>query len=203
MEMSNQDLAVPRLGACRIPSPISRVRFVNDDERVLYHSSLKELESLLEAGNKAPGFELAGPRKEIYFDPSKLKCGIVTCGGICPGVNDVIRAITLSLFHRYRVCTVFGFRYGYEGLSPKYRHTPLELTPEVVADIHQKGGTILGSSRGPQDVSQMVDTLDRMNVRILFAIGGEWHIARSPSPFRGDRAAPNENRCYRHPQNHR
>lgn len=173
METSNLDLTVHRLGECRIPSPMSHVRFVKDEERVLYHSSLNELEVLLETGKRAPGFELAGPRKVIFFDPSKLKCGIVTCGGICPGVNDVIRAITLSLFHHYGVCTVFGFRYGYEGLSPMYRHTPLELTPELVADIHQKGGTILGSSRGPQDVSQMVDTLDRMNVRILFAIGGD------------------------------
>jgi 6-phosphofructokinase 1 len=173
MDTGNPDLTVNRLGGCRIASPMSHMRFVKDGERVLYHSSLNALEVLLETGKRAPGFELAGPRKEIYFDPSKLKCGIVTCGGICPGVNDVIRSITLSLFHHYGVCTVFGFRYGFEGLSPEYGHTPLELTPELVVDIHQKGGTILGSSRGPQEVSKMVDTLDRMNVRILFAIGGD------------------------------
>ena len=79
----------------------------------------------------------------------------------------------MSLFHHYGVQTVFGFMYGYEGLSPRYRHTPMELTPKSVARIHEQGGTILGSSRGPQDVSEMVDTLERMNVGILFTIGGD------------------------------
>ena len=116
---------------------------------------------------------MAGPRKNIYFDPSKLKAGIVTCGGLCPGLNDVIRAIVLGLYHHYGVKTVFGFPFGYEGLTHRHGHTPLELTPEMVEDIHMKGGTILGSSRGPQDVSEMVDTLERMNVGILFTIGGD------------------------------
>jgi len=116
---------------------------------------------------------MAGPREMIYFDPSKVKAGIVTCGGLCPGMNDVIRATVLSLFHHYGVRTVFGFRYGFEGLSYKYGHAALELNPEVVKDIHQQGGTILGSSRGPQDVSGMVDTLEQMNVNILFTIGGD------------------------------
>ena len=92
-------------------------------------------------------------REEIYFDPSKLKCGIVTCGGLCPGLNDVIRAIVMGLYYHYGVQTVYGFRFGYEGLSPRYSHTLLDLTPELVEDIHQKGGTILGSSRGPQVIS--------------------------------------------------
>lgn len=95
---------------------------------------------------------MAGPRQQIFFDPSKLKCGIVTCGGLCPGLNDVIRAIVLGLFHHYGARTVFGFPYGYEGLAYKYGHEPIELTPDLVADIQEKGGTILGSSRGPQDV---------------------------------------------------
>jgi 6-phosphofructokinase 1 len=124
-------------------------------------------------GRKPGGFEMAGPREMIYFDPSKLKCGIVTCGGICPGVNDVIRAIVLSLFHHYRVKTVFGFRYGYEGLSPGHRHPVMDLTLETVSDIHQRGGTILGTSRGPQKADEMVDTLERMNIGLLFAIGGD------------------------------
>lgn len=167
------DFAVSRLGECRIPSTMSHVQFVDDEICLLYHSNLREVKALLEAGKRPACFEMAGPRQKIYFDPSKLKCGIVTCGGICPGLNDVIRAIVLSLFHHYRVQTVFGFRYGYAGLSPRHRHVPLELTLEKVADIHQRGGTILGSSRGPQDVSEMVDTLERMNVGILFAIGGD------------------------------
>jgi len=71
------------------------------------------------------------------------------------------------------VRSIFGFRYGFEGLAPKYKHPPLELTPEVVTDIYLQGGTILGSSRGAQDVGEMVDTLERMNMGLLFAIGGD------------------------------
>jgi len=173
MKESELDFTISKLGECRISSPMTAVNFINDEEHVLYHSSTKEIEALLKAGKKPPGFELAGPREKIYFDPTKLKCGIVTCGGICPGLNDVIRAIVLSLYHHYGVKTIYGFRYGYEGLSPKYRHVPLELLPENVSDIHQKVGTILGSSRGPQDVPEMVDTLERMNIGILFTIGGD------------------------------
>lgn len=173
MEDKNLDLEVQRLGECRIPSPMRGVHFVSDDRQVLYHSDLRDIEPILKAGKKPLSFEMAGPRERIFFDASKLKCGIVTCGGLCPGLNDVIRAIVLSLFYHYGVKTVFGFRYGYEGLSYRYAHAPMELTPELVDDIHQKGSTILGSSRGPQDVSEMVDTLERMNIGILFTIGGD------------------------------
>ncbi len=173
MEIEDLNLEIERLGKCSVPSPMPKGQFVNDEDRVLYHATLKEAETCLHAGKSLPSFEMAGPREKIYFDPSKLKCGIVTCGGICPGLNDVIRAIVLSLHYHYQVRTVFGFRYGYEGISPRHRHVPLELNPEVVEDIHEKGGTILGSSRGPQDVSEMVDTLERMNIRLLFTIGGD------------------------------
>ncbi|MBW1784389.1 MAG: ATP-dependent 6-phosphofructokinase, partial [Deltaproteobacteria bacterium] len=173
MELNDLDLDVARLGECRIASPMLSTDFVDDEERVLFHSTMKEAEAILKAGRSLPSFEMAGPRKKIYFDTSKLKCGIVTCGGICPGLNDVIRAIVLSLHYHYGVESAFGFRYGYEGLSPAYRHPLVELTPREVRDIHQKGGTILGSSRGPQEVSDMVDTLERMNIGILFAIGGD------------------------------
>lgn len=173
--MSNVELnlRIDRLGECRIPSPMSNVRFIEDDRKVLFPSEVDELQPMIESGKPVPGFELAGPRREIYFDPSKLKCGIVTCGGLCPGLNDVIRAVTMSLFHHYGVRTVFGFRYGYEGLASKYGHAPLELTPALVRDIHREGGTILGSSRGAQDVADMVDNLERMNVGVLFTIGGD------------------------------
>ena len=173
MDSNKLDFAVPRLGECRIPTTMSGVQFVDDEEKVLYHSRLKDVQPFIKEGKTPPWFEMAGQREKLYFDPSKLKCGIVTCGGICPGLNDVIRAIALSLFHHYGVQTVFGFRYGYEGLSSRHRHEPIELTPEKTSNIQHSGGTILGSSRGPQDISDMVDTLERMNVRILFAIGGD------------------------------
>jgi 6-phosphofructokinase 1 len=173
MQQNSLDLTIERMGACKIPSPLKGERFVSDDDHVLYHTNLRDIEKLIMAKKRVPVFELAGPREKIYFDPSKLKCGIVTCGGICPGLDDVIRAITLGLHYHYNVQHVFGFRYGYEGLSPSYGHPPIELTPEVVRDIHKKGGTLLGSSRGPQEVSDMVDTLEQMNIGVLFTIGGD------------------------------
>jgi 6-phosphofructokinase 1 len=167
------DLAVEKLGICRAPSPMTGVDFVDDQQRVLYHSILSDAQESLSETGELPSFELAGPRNKVFYDPSKLKCGIVTCGGLCPGVNDVIRSIVLALHHHYHVPTVFGFRYGFEGLTYKHGHTPMELTPSLVADIHKVGGTLLGSSRGPQDVDEMVDTLERMNIGLLFAIGGD------------------------------
>ncbi len=168
-----KDFQIERLGECRIDTPIVNACFIEDDEHVLYEYQLKDLLAHIEAGKVPHCFEMAGPRRKIYFDPSKLKCGIVTCGGLCPGINDVIEAIVMELYYHYGVRSIFGFLYGFEGLSPRYKHAPLELTPEVVTNIYLQGGTILGSSRGNQDVVEMVDTLERMNMGLLFAIGGD------------------------------
>jgi 6-phosphofructokinase 1 len=149
------------------------VRFVGDEEHILLHSDLGTIRRYLDAGAEPPRFEAAGPREKIFFDPSGLACGIVTCGGLCPGLNDVIRSIVLSLNRHYGVQTIYGFPYGYEGLAPKFGHKPIMLTPQVVSHINEMGGTLLGSSRGNQDISEMVDTLERMKVGILFCIGGD------------------------------
>jgi 6-phosphofructokinase 1 len=173
MHLEPEQLEIQRLGECRIDSPIQGIRFLENGDRVLLSSSLETINGIFEQGGRLPAFEKAGPRSKIFFDPSKLKCGIVTCGGLCPGLNDVIRALVLSLYHNYKVKTVFGFPYGYEGLTHRFGHSPVELNPEAVSRIHEYGGTILGSSRGHQDISEMVDTLDRMNIGILYAIGGD------------------------------
>lgn len=173
MVLDDFNFEVSSLGEGRIPSPLKGSYFVKDDERVFFHSSLREAKDYFERGKLVPSFEQAGPRERTYFDPSKLKCGIVTCGGLCPGLNSVIRAITLNLYHNYGVRTVYGFPYGYEGLTYRYGHKPVELTPAVVDRIHEQGGTILGSSRGNQDIGEMVDTLERMNIGILFTVGGD------------------------------
>jgi 6-phosphofructokinase 1 len=173
IEEQYPDFTISRLGDCRIPSPLKLGGFTNDDQRVLFRTTLASVQSYLVQGREPPSMEVAGPREKIYFDPSKLKCGIVTCGGICPGLNDVIRAIVLSLYHHYGVKKVFGLKYGFEGLSYRYGHEPVELTPDSVEGINEKGGTILGSSRGNQDVGEMVDTLEQMNIGILFTIGGD------------------------------
>jgi 6-phosphofructokinase 1 len=167
------DFTIDRLGGCRFPSPISGVRFTCDDERVLYHARLEEIKRWIADRTDPPAMEVAGPRERLFFDPSQLACGVVTCGGICPGLNDVIRAIVLSLHYRYGVKKVFGFRFGYEGLVRRYGHNPLELTPDAVNRIHEIGGTVLGSSRGPQDPAEIVKTLSDLKIGILFAIGGD------------------------------
>ena len=167
------DFTIARLGEGRVPSPMSNARFTRDDERVLYHTGLEEMKAWLDRGEDPPAMESAGPRESLFFDPSRLACGIVTCGGICPGLNDVIRSIVLSLHHHYGVHKVYGFRFGYEGLVRRYGHQPLELTPDAVMRIHEIGGSVLGSSRGPQDPAEMVNTLENLKIGILFAIGGD------------------------------
>ncbi len=167
------DFTITRLGPCRFPSPMSAVRFADDSERVLYHASYSELKPWIDRGAEPPSMEMAGPRRSLFFDPSTLACGIVTCGGLCPGLNDVIRSIVLSLYHHYGVRKVYGFRYGYEGLVSRFGHAPLELTPRAVNHIHEFGGSLLGSSRGPQQPAEMVKTLADLHIGILFAIGGD------------------------------
>jgi 6-phosphofructokinase 1 len=120
-------------------------------------------------------FELAGPRAKLFFDPAQTRAGIVTCGGLCPGLNNVIRALFLELHHTYGVAEVLGFRGGYQGLDPVRGPEPVVLKPSFVDTIHKHGGTILGTctSRGPVDMAAAVDNLIRRGVNILFTIGGD------------------------------
>lgn len=169
------DLAIEKLGPATIDSPLIKkgVHFVDDDEKVLVYSHSENIEACESSGKELPMFERAGPRRKIFFDPKELNCGIVTCGGLCPGLNDVIRTITLSLIWQYGVKRVFGFRYGYAGLSSKAPREPMLLTPELVKDIHLRGGDILSLSRGPQDADEMVDNLEKLGIGLLFVIGGD------------------------------
>jgi 6-phosphofructokinase 1 len=147
--------------------------FVEDTDRVSIDVKVSNMQQILSAGETLPSFELAGPRSRIYFDPSKLRCALVTCGGLCPGLNDIVRSVVLELHYGYGVRHVYGIRYGLQGFMPAYGHEILELEPAVVANIHEMGGTILGSSRGPQPVDDIVDSLERMNIGILFMVGGD------------------------------
>jgi 6-phosphofructokinase 1 len=146
--------------------------FIQDDDKILIDDTFDYLRSL-GPGEEPQAFEMAGPRERIYFDPSKVHCAIATCGGLCPGTNDVIRAIVLELHFLYGVRHIYGVRYGLRGFIPHYGHELLELNPEAVANIHTFGGTILGTSRGPQDTGEIVDALERIDLRILFLIGGD------------------------------
>ncbi|WP_319469482.1 ATP-dependent 6-phosphofructokinase [uncultured Pseudodesulfovibrio sp.] len=168
---SNTDISV--VGEAKIKNPIKFGRFVEEDDAVLVNISRMNVEK---KGKKAPKhiyFEPAGPRSKVYYDTSKTKCAIVTCGGLCPGLNDVIRAVVMTAYHEYKVPSVLGIKFGLEGFIPEYGHDVIELTPEYVSRIHEFGGTILGSSRGPQKPEDIVDALERMNVSILFMIGGD------------------------------
>jgi 6-phosphofructokinase 1 len=181
---------IPTLGPAKVDTPIHKYTmmnrqgglvekgFVSDTDRIAVHDSLDYLDNLTQ-GDKPLTLELAGPRAKIYFDPSKVHCAVVTCGGLCPGTNDVIRAIVLELYHLYGVRHIYGVRYGLQGFIPRYNHELMDLTPEMVANIHTFGGTILGTSRGPQSSAEIVDALDRINIRVLFLIGGDGTLRAS------------------------
>jgi 6-phosphofructokinase 1 len=143
--------------------------FVPDDTRVLHQVELAAGQTV----DATRAFEKAGPREKIYFAPATATAGIVTSGGLCPGINNVIRTIVLQLFHRYGVKTVFGFRYGFAGLDPASGLAPEMLTPDHVRHVHGRGGTMLGTSRGGHDPKVMVDTLEANGVDMLLAIGGD------------------------------
>jgi 6-phosphofructokinase 1 len=147
--------------------------FYEEPAFVLWSSERGLLETALRTGQPLPYFEGAGPRDRLFFDPANLGAGLVTCGGLCPGLNDVIASITRCLWEEYGVRRIYGFRYGYSGLVAESGHSPLPLDPDTVRPIHHWGGTILGSSRGPQNVSRMVDELVRRQLSLLFVIGGD------------------------------
>ena len=166
-------LEVPCLGECKIPSPVRRHEFVDEDERILLTENRSLLTYLTEKLGREPSFERAGPHANIYHDPSWTRAGILTAGGLCPGLNNVIKGLVEILAFDYGIKTIFGIRFGFAGLCPRFGYEPLMLDPEGVDTIHERGGTILGSSRGQQPTDEMVDTLVRMNINLLFVIGGD------------------------------
>ena len=180
MEFDEIDTSIPTLGEAKIASPIERGErgaysqcFVSDSERILIDVDSSSVTRRIKEGKALPSFEKAGPRQKIYFDPSKVRCALVTCGGLCPGLNDIIRSIVLELFYGYGVSHLYGIRFGLQGFIPKYGHGVLDLEPETVVNILEMGGSILGSSRGPQPIDEIVDSLERMGIGILFMIGGD------------------------------
>ena len=164
---------VDTLGECKIVSPVHHHEFIREGERIFVSEEeayMKEMEKKL---GHLPTFERAGPLPKIFHDPNWTRVGIVTAGGLCPGLNNVIKGLVEILSFDYGVKIIFGIRFGYAGLNPDFGYQPVMLNPDTVDTIHELGGTILGSSRGQQPTDIIVDTLVRMNINILFCVGGD------------------------------
>ena len=169
---------IKNLGPCNVDSPLLKkysqrdAAFVSDDMRVRYNAFIGK--NPPKGGEHIESFEAAGPREKIFFDPEKTKVAIASCGGLCPGINDVIRSLVMESYYGYGVNKIIGIPYGYNGLNPDYNYKPIALTPDFVKSIHMQGGSILGSSRGgTKDMDRLVDTLEELHVNILFTIGGD------------------------------
>lgn len=175
----NTDFGVDELGPCTIESPLARYRdhegrmidFVDDHECILVDDTLSVVRREAAAGRAFAALELAGPRRHLFFEPGRVRVGIVTCGGLCPGLNNVIRSLVMSAESHYQAEKVFGFRHGYAGLARPDGH--IVLDSELVSNSHRLGGSMLSSSRGNQDPGTMVDTLVSLGVHILFVVGGD------------------------------
>ena len=170
------NIEIKQLGKCQIPSPL-KMSTIYGDNLANYTSDAARVRYRLIENTDAPipdlRFEMAGPRQTLYWEPAKTRAAIVTCGGLCPGLNNVIRSVFLELYHRYGVRDVWGLRFGYEGLNAACGHEVLHLTHEMVDRIHEHGGTILGTSRGPQSPEVMVDFLQQNQIHLLFCVGGD------------------------------
>lgn len=180
VSVTPDDLNIPNLGLREFPSPGCARDFAeqgtswhSDGDRILLNDHMDSVRQAMKNDIDPPSIELAGPRREIFFNPSETSIAIVTCGGLCPGINDVIRAIVMQAYYAYGVRQILGIQYGYEGLDPAFGHKPIELTPDVVMNITTFGGSILGSSRGKRDIKVMTNRLEALGVDILFVIGGD------------------------------
>ena len=179
--MKKTDFSISTLGECKIQSPIMLsethgdliANYVTDNEFIRYNLDA----SLGETGEPlthADIIEKAGPRQKIYFSPNYVHAAIATCGGLCPGINDVIRAIVRCLWTRYGVRRISGIKFGYKGFISEYGFSPVPLTPEAVNGIHKTGGSFLGTSRGGGTrVTEIVDGIEQMNINMVFFIGGD------------------------------
>ena len=164
---------IEQLGEASHSNPCSQEIFVEDSEKIIFSSQIKNLSHQLQACKQLPAFEKAGARKKIFHNPATTRAAIITCGGLCPGLNNVIKGFVNVLEQDYGVKEIVGIRYGYKGLTETSNHEPIQLNSSVVEQIHKQGGTILGSSRGNQDPEIMVDELQLRKINLLFCIGGD------------------------------
>lgn len=182
--MKTFDFTVETLGKCNVPSPLTQLsekfgdhvaNFVFDNDYVrynvdIYHDDPSDGKDSFDVNL----IQKAGPRKMLYFNPAHVNAGICTCGGLCPGLNDVIRAVVRCLYNRYGVRRIYGIPFGFKGFLPEKKFEPILLTPDIVDDIHKTGGSFLGTSRGGgKEVQTIVNAIESMNLNMLFIIGGD------------------------------
>jgi 6-phosphofructokinase 1 len=173
-------LDVRRLGDPAYTSPLAlgtvpedgRADFVDDDTRIVLELDRKRLHSTFERGEIPPCLEAAGPRQRIFFRPNDVRAAVVTSGGLCPGINDVVRSVVMTLHYHYRVESITGIRYGLRGFVAEDA-PPIPLRPDEIKSIHMHGGSLLGSSRGSPEMEDIVRYLDRHAISLLFMIGGD------------------------------
>jgi 6-phosphofructokinase 1 len=185
--LTPEQFAVKKLGPSRVPSPLKLsthvgdglAHYVPEGTRVLYKASGEREEDF----DMDLFMERAGPREMIHFNPATTRVGVVTCGGLSPGVNNVIRSLVLELRFQYGVDDIVGFRYGFRGINPARGYPPVPLTYELVRTIHNEGGTVLGTSRGAEEASVIVDQLVAMGINVLFCIGGDGTLRGAHAVF--------------------
>ncbi|WP_020396513.1 ATP-dependent 6-phosphofructokinase [Thiolinea disciformis] len=168
------DFSIEHLGSRNFPNPLKALldfHYRSDNERMLVQPEVACTDTGFELLLNDT-MELAGPREFIYFNPNQVRAAIVTCGGLCPGLNAVIRGLVMQLWHVYGCQDILGIRYGYQGLGNK-RLEPIQLTPDFVSPSKGSGGTMLGSSRGTPPTTELVDNLQTMGIDVLFVIGGD------------------------------
>ncbi|MFW6353505.1 MAG: ATP-dependent 6-phosphofructokinase [Verrucomicrobiota bacterium] len=175
LDLSQFDFNVATLGPCQVPSPLvgERLRFVGDDERIVVVSEVQAITAYQERLGAVPSMETAGPRASVFHPHYLSRAAVVTCGGLCPGLNSVIKGVVETLNQEYGIKDVFGIPYGYAGLADPKTFPPVMLDADKVDTIHMDGGSILGTSRGSQCVEQMVQNLVNMRINMLFTIGGD------------------------------
>ena len=164
---------IQQIGEGQYTNPSRNEIFVDETERIAFSSQVKNLENQFKICEELPAFEKAGARKKIFHNPSSTTAAIITCGGLCPGLNNVIKGLVNVLEQDYGIKKILGIRYGYKGLTKASSHQPIQLNSITVDQIHKQGGTILGSSRGNQDPEEMVNELIDKGINILFCIGGD------------------------------
>jgi 6-phosphofructokinase 1 len=195
MEYSRADFIVEslttRYGAATRPSPLaasfSAHQFLDDNlDRILVditlRNTIKHLAQHSEENTEPPSIELAGPREKIFWDPANTRVAIVTCGGLAPGLNNVVQSMVSMLHDRYQVGNIFGVPYGYYGFahdadSKRFKFPWRRLDARSVQNIDFEAGSFLGSARGHSNPSMIVDALVLRDVNILFTIGGDGTLA--------------------------